>query len=277
MTPPADRLVSGLYDGVVTHQRLRPVRHFLRYRVFSLLLDMDELDEMDRSLRLFARNRFALLSFYDRDHGDVAQSGPQRRSARDWVDDQLRAAGLPTGGKVLALCFPRVLGYVFNPLTVWFCHAPDGRLAAILYEVSNTFGQRHSYLLPARAEADGRVRHGCDKRFYVSPFMDMEMNYAFCVAPPNGGDKEEISVTIRQGDDDGPMLTAALVARRRSFTDRELLSAWARRPLMTLKVMAGIHWEALHLWRKGLRLRPRPAPPPVSVTFAPADVQEFAP
>lgn len=284
-------LTSGLYEGVVVHERLRPVRHSLRYRVFSLLLDMDELDELDRRSRLFARNRFALLSFHDRDHGcgpdaagmDAAGNGDGngdggRRTARRWVDEQLRAAGLPTGGKVLALCFPRVLGYVFNPLTVWFCHAPDGTLGAVLYEVSNTFGQRHSYLLPATAGPDGLVRHGCGKRFYVSPFMDMDMTYDFVVAPPNPGadrDGAPLSVTIRQGDADGPTLTAALTVRRRILSDRALASAWLRRPLMTLKVTAGIYWEALHLWRKGLRLRPRPPAPAAPTTFTPFPAAPF--
>ncbi|MGQ9368654.1 DUF1365 domain-containing protein [Azospirillum sp. ST 5-10] len=254
MTGPA----SGLYPGTVVHHRLRPVRHRLRYRVFSLLLDLDELPELDRRLRLFAHNRFALTAFHDRDHGDG-------RPARAWADAQLAAAGLPAGGPVRVLCFPRLLGYVFNPLSVWFCHRPDGGLAAVLHEVSNTFGQRHTYAIPAAADADGLVRQSCAKGFYVSPFMDMETAYHFRIRPPG----DTVAVAIRQTDAAGTVLHAALAGRRVELSDRALAAAWLRHPLMTAKVTAAIHWEALRLWRKGLAVRPRPPAPASPVTVVP--------
>lgn len=253
-----DGAASALYHGMVMHRRLRPVRHRLAYRVFSLLVDLDELPDLDRRLRLFGHNRAAPVAFYDRDHGPG-----DGRPLKPWVEGQLADAGVAAGGPVRVLAFPRLWGFVFNPLTVYFCHRTDGTLAALLYEVNNTFGQRHSYLIPAVPGADGLVRQSCGKRFYVSPFMDMETTYHFRIRPP--GDR--LSVGIRQTDAGGDLLHASLTAERAPLTDRALAGAVLRHPLMTLKVVAGIHWEALHLWRKGLRLHPRPPAPPAPVTI----------
>lgn len=264
--------LSGLYEGVVTHQRQKPVRHALRYRVFSLLLDLDELDAIAAGSRLFARNRFALLSFYDRDHGIDESGRPGVADLRAWINQTLAQAGLPVGGGVRILCFPRILGYVFNPLTVWFCYAPDAAPdappMAILYEVANTFGERHGYLLPARPGPDGVIRHACPKRFYVSPFIDMGMTYQFRIVPPGapvGGDHAGVQIAIHETDATGPVLDAVMTLRRRPLSDATLLRAWLRHPLMTLKVIAAIHWEAVLLLAKGLRVRPRPPRPATSV------------
>ena len=194
--------------------------------------------------------------------------GGERESCglKAWAERQLAAAGIEGGGPIRLLCFPRVLGFVFNPLCVWFCHRRDGTLAAIIHEVSNTFGQRHAYLIPAALGADGLVRQRCDKRFYVSPFMDMETAYHFRIRPPMGEAGEPLAVSIRQTDAGGPVLHASLTVRRVELTDGAILRAWARHPLMTAKVVAGIHWEALHLWRKGMAIRPRPPAPVHPVT-----------
>lgn len=253
-----DGMASGLYRGTVLHRRLHPVRHRLSYRVFSLLLDLDELPDLGRRLRLFAHNRAAPVSFHDRDHGPG-----DGRPLKPWVEEQLAAAGIDAGGPVRVLAFPRLWGFVFNPLTVYFCHRPDGTLAALLYEVNNTFGQRHSYLIPAAAGEDGVVRQSCGKGFYVSPFMDMDTRYHFRIRPP----AERLSIGIHQTGAAGDLLHASLTAERVPLTDRALVAAVLRHPLMTLKVVAGIHWEALRLWRKGLRLRPRPPAPPAPVTI----------
>ncbi|CAO3404621.1 DUF1365 domain-containing protein [Azospirillum palustre] len=260
---------SGLYVGSVMHHRVKPVRHRLSYRVFSLLADLDELPRLDRELRLFAHNRFGLLGFRDRDFGPLGGMGlgGMGMDLKGWAEGQLAAAGIEGGGPVRLLCFPRVLGFVFNPLCVWFCHRRDGTLAAIIHEVSNTFGQRHAYLIPAAAGPDGLVRQRCDKGFYVSPFMDMETAYHFRIRPPGGLAGEPLAVSIRQTDAEGPVLRATLTARRVELTDGAILRAWARHPLMTAKVVAGIHWEALHLWRKGLAIRPRPPAPAHPVTI----------
>src|SRR4051812_17364575 len=142
---------SALYTGWVMHRRLRPRRHQFRYRVFSLLVELDELSLLDRKLKLFAWNRFGLFSFHDRDHGDG-------RPLRAWLDSLLENAGIQADGSRRVLCYPRILGYVFNPLSVWFCHDRTGALKAMIYEVHNTFDERHFYVLPA-AESDGLVSH----------------------------------------------------------------------------------------------------------------------
>jgi uncharacterized protein len=261
-------LRSTLYAGIVTHRRLRPRPHRLRYRVFWMLLDLDEIGRLPRRLRLFSHNRFNALSFFDADHGDG--SG---RPLRHQVEDHLRAAGLaPDGGAIRLFCMPRVFGFGFNPLSVYFCYQRDGSLAAILYEVHNTFRERHSYLIPVERDvgvglgvtgAPGAVidQH-CRKAFYVSPFMDMEMSYTFRVAVPD----QRVMIAIRAADQDGLLLAAALTGQRIALTDVALLRALATHPLLTLKVIGAIHWHALRLLLKGLKLRPRPLPLAAPVT-----------
>jgi len=135
---------STLYVGSVMHRRLRPRRHRLRYRVFWMLLDLDEIERLPRVLRLFSHNRFNAVSFHDADHGDGSAT-----PLRAQVERHLAAAGIALGGGAIRLlCMPRILGYGFNPLSVYFCYQRSGLLAAILYEVHNTFGERHSYLIP---------------------------------------------------------------------------------------------------------------------------------
>lgn len=254
-------LHSALYVGTVVHRRVRPVRHHLSYRVFSVLVDLDELPLLNARLRRFGHNRRRAVGFFDRDHGPADGT-----ALKPWIARQLDAAGIAAGGPVRILCFPRLFGYVFNPLSVWFCHATDGALSAVLYEVRNTFGQSHSYLIPAAVGADGLVRQSCEKRFFVSPFMDMETTYNFRVRPP--GDR--VAIGIHQTDAGGAVLHASLVADRAPLTDAALTDALWRHPLMTIKVMAGIHWEALQLWRKGLRLLPRAPLPATPVTIVPS-------
>jgi DUF1365 family protein len=157
---------------------------------------------------------------------------------------------------------PRVLGTLFNPLSLFWCHDAAGSLRAVLYEVNNTFGQRHSYLIPVTEDAVP-VRQECDKAFYVSPFMDMGLRYRFRLLPP----AERVAVAIEVRDADGTVLTAALTARRRELSDAALLAGFARHPLLGAQVLGAIHWEAAKLWRKGLRTRARPAPPPAPISI----------
>lgn len=253
-------LRSSLYVGSVMHRRLAPRRHRLRYRAFWMLIDLDEAGEFDRSLSLFSRNRFNLFSFRDADHGDGRCA-----SLRDYVDGLLAGQGIDCrGGRIALLCMPRILGYVFNPLSIYFCHRADGSLAALLYEVRNTFGEMHSYLLPVVGDAPTVHQH-CAKEFYVSPFLDMDMTYDFRVAPPD----ERVSVVVAADDRRGAVLVASLSGERRVLTDRALAAIFLSLPLMTLKVMAAIHWEALKIWWKGMRLYPRPPAPRHAVTAAP--------
>ena len=259
---------SALYVGQVAHARLRPRAHRLAYRIFMLLLDLDELASLDRRLRWFSLERFNLLGFAARDHGDGSP-----RPLRAQVEAALDAAGLSIeGGPIRLLCLPRVLGYVFNPLSLYFCHRPDGALRAILYEVQSTFGERHTYLIPAEPDARGEVRQSAGKRLHVSPFLDMDLRYDFRVIEPG----ERVRVAITAVDAEGPILTAHFVARRRPLSDRTILWAWAAHPLLTLKVIAAIHWEAIKIWFKGVRLRGGPPAPsaPVSLGVAcPAQVE----
>ncbi|MFN3521728.1 MAG: DUF1365 domain-containing protein [Phenylobacterium sp.] len=249
---------SGLYAGVVSHVRRRPRAHRLRYRIFMLLLDLDEIDGLARRSRLFARNRFGLLSFHDADHGD-------RRGGdlRTWAETQLKAAGLPYGGAIRILSMPRILGFGFNPLSVWFCHDPAGGLSAVIYEVNNTFGQKHSYLIPA--PPGPRLRQACDKDFHVSPFMDMDLGYRFRIVAPGSA----VAIGVDAHDGCGLVLAAAFAGQRRPLTDGGLLRAWLGHPWMTLGVLTAIHWEALKIWLKGERLRPQPPQPLSPVTIVP--------
>lgn len=259
---------SALYLGRVMHQRLRPLRHRLSYRMFSLLLDLDELPALDARLRWFSLGRFNLFSFRPSDHGD-GRAGDVA-GLRAWIDAQLAAAGLPAGGAVRLLTMPRLLGYAFNPLSVWFCDAPDGTPLAVLYEVNNTFGQRHSYLIevdPAQRAAP-LIEQRSDKRLYVSPFLGMAVHYRFRIEPP----RESLSIGVSVHEADGAaVLHARLDAHRAPLTDARLLRLLVAYPLLTLKVVAGIHWEALRLWLKGARLHERPAAPASPLTVVRRD------
>ncbi|MEQ1899483.1 MAG: DUF1365 domain-containing protein [Devosia sp.] len=248
---------SALYAGTVVHTRLRPKRHKLSYRVFSLLLDLDELEELSASLRLFGHNGPAVFSFYDSDHGDGTTSG-----LRPWAEAQLRAAGIDVPHPVIqVLCYPRIWGYVFNPLTVFFCSDAAGALQAILYEITNTFGERRTYVI--RPDGRSPISHSCAKELYVSPFVPMDCTYNFLIAPPD----EKVLVRINETDGEGLLLVASFAGTRRELTDATLLKALVAYPLMTLKVTLAIHWEALRLWLKGVRvIRHEKAPHRIATT-----------
>ncbi|MDH4112025.1 MAG: DUF1365 domain-containing protein [Actinomycetota bacterium] len=254
---------SGLYLGAVTHTRHFPTKHRLSYGVWYMLLDLDELDELDATVPGFSVDRPGPISFHARDHG------PRDGSAlRPWIESHLRAANIDiAGGPIRILCFPRVLGYVFNPISVWFCHHPSGELAAILYEVSNTFGEGHAYLIPAEpgTGAGDIVARSFAKELFVSPFIDQAARYEFRTRVPDG----RASVAVRETVREGKVLDAALTARRVTLDGPNLASAFLRYPLLTLKVIGGIHWEAIKLWLKGAPYRRREAPPAHPVTTVP--------
>ncbi len=251
-------MTPALYVGTVAHRRLRPAPHRLRYRIFSLLLNVDEIPALCGRLRLLSHRRFNLFSFDERDHADGSGA------SRVWAERQLAAAGIDlSGGPIRLLAMPRVLGYGFNPISIWFCYRNDGLLAASLYEVHNTFGERHTYVIPIIDPDNVAIVQSCPKSLHVSPFMAMDMRYEFRLRPPD----ERLSLVIRGSDLDGPLIVAAQSARRQDLTDAALLRVFVQIPLLTLKVIAAIHWEAFRLWIKGVRSHPRPAAPerPVSV------------
>ncbi len=233
------------------HARLKPMGHRFSYRVMSLLIDLDRLAEADRQSPLFGVNRAALYSFHEADHG-----GRDGSSLRAYVQTCATERGIDlTDGRVLLLCYPRLLGYTFNPLSVYFCYRADGELALLIYEVRNTFGDIHPYVLPVTSAniSDAGVRQQQDKLFYVSPFIEMAMRYHFRVRPPDA----RVQLRILETDREGPLLAATFNGSRRALNTKELLRAFFALPLVTLKIMAAIHWEALRLWLKGARLVPR--------------------
>ncbi len=240
--------------GHVEHVRARPIRHRLRYRIFQILVDLDDLPGLAARSRLFSHERANLFSLLERDHGDGETGGLRR-----WAEARLAEHGVAiAGGRIELLCMPRVLGHVFNPISLFFCHRADGQLAAMIYEVNNTFGGRHAYVIAAGDEPDGRVSQSCAKAFHVSPFMPMALRYDFVVRRA----ARTMTVIINASGADGePLLHARFSGQARPFTDRVLAGLLLSHPLLTLKVVAGIHLEAAKLMLKGLR--PLPAPPPL--------------
>jgi len=249
---------SALYVGSVMHRRMRPRVHRFRYRAFWCLFDLDELPKLSQSLFWFSHNRANLFGLRDRDHGDGSTT-PLRKQ----IERLLSKAGIGlAGGSIQLLCMPRTFGYCFNPLSVYFCHRADGSLAARVYQVHNTFGERHSYVIPVPNNR-GMPRQFCHKDFYVSPFLQMDLSYDFRVAGPG----ERISIGISAASSSARVLSAVLSGRRRALTDLNLLRVAATMPAITIKVMAAIHWEAFRLWLKGLRPYRRQQPPAQAATI----------
>jgi hypothetical protein len=247
-------MAGALYHGTVMHARLKPKPHRFRTRVFSGLFDVDALPELGRKMRLFSHNRFNLFSLRDGDFGD--RPGETLRAS---AERRLAAAGFAGPyGKIELLCFPRMLGYAFNPISLFFCRDFSGRLMAVIHEVHNTFGERHSYVLPVardRDEADP-IAQRCGKAFHVSPFIGMDADYSFRLKPP----AETFALLIRERDGEGDeILRATLTGKRARLTDAALLGAFFAYPFMTAMVMAQIHWHALRLWLKGVRFHRHPA------------------
>ncbi|MCP1673025.1 DUF1365 family protein [Natronocella acetinitrilica] len=245
---------ASLYLGTVMHRRFVPPLYGFRYRLFQLLLDIDTIDRDLRALRLLSRNRFNVFSFHDRDHG------PKDGTAlRPWIDATLARFGLDlAGGRVRLLCMPRVLGYGFNPLSVWYCHHSDGTLRAVLCEVRNTFGEWHGYLLhDGGAPLQGVINSSKRKCFHVSPFFPVSGSYAFRLTPPS----QRLSTVIRLDQDGSPRMLASQVGERYDLTDARLLRLAVTQPLQSIKVIAAIHWQALKLWLRGARFHRKPPRP----------------
>ena len=245
--------------GQVRHTRLRPRRHAFAYATFFLMLPLRSLRSGSDVLPL---NRRGALSFHDADHGDgrsVAQGG-----ALAWVDELLQAEGITdASGEIWLHCYPRILGYTFNPASFWYCHAADNSLRAIVVEVNNTFGERHCYLLD-------RPHYGEElharKVFHVSPFCDVSGGYRFRFMRTQQGGEDRSVVRIDHDDATGVLLQTSVSGSLLPVSRVTLRRALWGYPLMTFAVMARIHWHALRLWLKRVGFRRKPDAPsnPVS-------------
>jgi hypothetical protein len=253
----------GIYAGQVVHRRFAPRPHRLTYSIFQVLLDLDHIDDDLKDLRGFSHNRFNLFGFYDRDHGP--DQGDTRTPLKTRMAAMLSEKGLyAPGDRIFLLAMPRILGFVFNPISLYFVQNTDDIVTAIVYEVNNTFGDRHSYVLKVGDE--GRhIRQHAGKRLHVSPFMETRgMAYDFDLTAP----EDRFALNIRlMGGASQKMLFASFVAERRPLSDRTLLALFAGMPLMTLKVVWAIHWEALKIGLKGIGLKPKPPSPKSSVSL----------
>ena len=234
---------SSIYNGTVIHKRFKPKIHFFKYKVFSLLIDLSDLNYLNKKISFFSYNGFNLISFFDKDHGDRDGS-----SLIDWVKKNLIENNINSENiKIKLLCYPRIFGYVFNPLSVFFVYDHHENLISILYEVKNTFGEQHTYVF--KAENNNLLQHNCSKKFHVSPFIEMNCNYFFRILRPS----EKISVVIDQYQLNEKILFASQDGKRVDFNSKELLKSYLKHPLMTFKIISAIHFEAFKLWIKGIK------------------------
>jgi hypothetical protein len=233
---------GAIYLGDVVHKRARPKRHALRYRVFSMLVDLDQLDELSQHLRLFSLNQFNLVALFERDFG--ARDGSDIAA---FIRRKALASGVPDIARIRMLAYPRLLGFAFNPITVYFCENAHGEVCFLAYEVSNTFGEHHFYEAAVDASSV-MISHQARKALFVSPFNTMEGSYRFSVRPP--GEKVFFGIALTTGE--GVVLTAYFKGEHRELTDAMLVKLLLAYPFMTAKIVLGIHWEALLLWLKGV-------------------------
>ena len=197
---------SCIYNGIVTHTRFKPVKHFLKYKTFSFFIDLDELEDLHKQNFIFSYNKFNLFSFYTKDHGE--RNG---KSLKKWVLDKLKKFDYKIKiNKIKLLCYPRIFGYVFNPLSIFYCYE-NNSLKAIFYEVKNTFNEQHTYIFKVKSNRE--IKQSCKKKFYVSPFMDMNTFYDFNLQNP----KKKLYVSIKQTDKKGIVLTAVQRGQKKNL------------------------------------------------------------
>jgi len=235
---------SSIYTGTVIHKRFKPKIHSFNYKVFSLLIDISELDLLDKCLNLFSYNKFNIISFYDKDHGP--RDG---RSLKNWVVNNLQKNNIETNNiQIKLLCYPRIFGYVFNPLSVFYVYDKNFNLISILYEVKNTFNEQHTYIFKTK-KYQNLIKHVCKKKFHVSPFIEMNCVYFFRLLKPCN----KISVIIDLQDKEGKILYAAQDGIKTKLNNINLIKSYLKHPLMTFKIILAIHFEAFKLWAKGIK------------------------
>ena len=246
-----------IYKGSVSHRRFKPVKHYFSYRTFSILFNLDELESLQKKISLFSYNKFNFFSFYNKDHGD--RSG---ENLSGWVKNNLKKNNLNFNiSKIKLLCFPRILGYVFNPLSIFYCYE-NSNLKVVLYEVKNTFDEQHTYIFPVDQNSKIITQH-CNKKFYVSPFIEMETDYNFRLSEP----AERLKVYIKQTDKIGKVLIACQTGKKQIMSTKQLLIHFLFHPMMTLKIILAIHFEALRLWKKGAIFKKREVKKKIGITL----------
>ena len=250
-----DAIVNAfsLYVSTVMHRRHFPQSYKFTYQVFSLLLDIDRLEE-HKEYRFLSHNRFNLFSIQNRDHG--ARDGS---AWRPWINNLLDKESLENAKHTIKLlCFPRVLGYAFNPISLWYCYGEDKNLYAIICEVSNTFGEHHHYVLHNHNKPyEQNVDTYKAKNFHVSPFIGMTANYHFLLEKPS----DDLRIIIDEYQDEELMLTATQIGKKLPLTNTQLLRQFFLMPFMTAKIMIMIHWQALKIWRRGGTFHKKPPAP----------------
>ena len=237
-------MTSSIYNGTVIHKRFKPKEHFFKYSVFSFLIDLSELNHLNKKIKFFSYNRFNLLSFYEKDHGNRDGSSLITWVKKNLDDNNINSINV----KIKLLCYPRILGYVFNPLSVFYIYDICGKLICIFYEVKNTFGEQHTYIFKVDGDKNLYL-HNCSKKFHVSPFIEMNCKYFFRLLKPG----EKISVIIDQYQEDEKILFASQDGKRVEFNSKELIKSYIKHPLMTFKIISAIHFEAFKLWLKGIK------------------------
>ena len=244
---------SCLYECSVYHKRLRPMVREFRYRIFMFALDLDELDAISRKIPLFSRNRWNCYAFNDRDHLNLG-----RATAKENVIAYAASEGaaFPDGGRIVLVTLPRVLGYIFNPVSFYFCHDSAGNATWSVVEVGNTFREMKPYFVGI-SNAQGRFQRRTPKYFYVSPFIDLDLEFDFRLAIPG----EKLDLQINDFDASGMLLTSHLGGIRQPLTSGSLLWLTLKYPLITLKVISLIHWQALKLWLAKIPHRAKAARP----------------
>ena len=238
-------LSSCIYSGFVTHKRTKPKKHFFLYKTFSLFIDLNEINIIDKNIKFFSYNKFNILSFYSTDHG--ARDGS---SLAKWVKINLKKSKIKARlGSIKLLCFPRFFGYVFNPLSIFYCYDNRSKLIAILYEVKNTFNEQHTYIFKIKSSSK-IILNKCHKKFYVSPFIKMNTFYNFRLFQPTS----KLDIFIKQSDSKGTLLEAHQIGKRVKLNSKNLFLQFLKHPLMSFKVIMAIHFEAFRLWLKGVKL-----------------------
>jgi len=235
---------SYIYTGTVIHKRFKPKVHTFNYKVFSLLIDLSEIELLNKTLKLFSYDKFNIISFFNKDHGP--RDGT---SLKNWVIDNLKKNNIESNGiQIKLLCYPRIFGYVFNPLSVFYIYDKNSDLISILYEVKNTFGEQHTYVFKTKKDQN-LIQHVCKKKFHVSPFIPMNCIYFFRLLKPGN----KISVIIDLQDPEGKILFASQDGVKSELNNTNLIKSYLKHPLMTFKIILAIHFEAFKLWTKGIK------------------------